>query len=378
VNQKEKLNNSACGNLIDTIQEAVILTDENHLITGWNNAAEKIYGWQANEVIGQPRSEVLGTLHPDGRIWDEKVALARDFHWDGEVIQRTRDNVKLIIHSRVDVNRSEKGSLMGFTFINRDITHEKILAENLALKDAEFKALTEALPELVWLADERGQTYWYNQRWLTYTGTSINEMAGNGWQKVHNPDYLPRLMARIGTAFKKGEPWEDVFPLKGKDGKFRMFLTRAVPIRDSRGKIARWLGTNTDINELRDAREALKERDENYRRLVDNLQEGFAIFETAADETGKAQDLRFAEINNSFENMSGMTRNHVLGNSIYALYPEDASLFFEQVREAESTGKSRQFRWTSPVNNKSLLVTAYVPQPGIAVILLSPPGKEAS
>jgi PAS domain S-box-containing protein len=365
-------------NLVNSIQEAVIVTDKNSQITGWNNAAEKIYGWQADEVIGQPRSEVLGTLHTDGSIWDEEAVLGRDFHWDGEVIQRSRDNVKLIIHSRVNVNRSEKGSVLGFTFINCDITQEKTLAEKLALKDAEFKALTEAVPELIWLADERGQTYWYNQRWFTYTGSTIKEMAGSGWQKVHNPDYLPRLMARIGTAFKKGEPWEDVFPLKGKDGKFRMFHTRAVPVRDSGGKIVRWLGTNTDINELRDVREARKECDENYRRLVDNLQEGFVLFETAADETGKSQDLRFAEVNNVFESMSGMNSNHVLGNSMYALYPEDASLFFEQAREAESTGNSCQFSWVSPENNERFLVTAYVPKAGLAVFLLSTPGKEAS
>jgi K+-sensing histidine kinase KdpD len=70
---------------------------------------------------------------------------------------------------------------------------------------------------------------------------------------VHHPDHVDRVVARIKHAWATGEPWEDTFPLRGKDGQYRWFLSRAVPIRGADGRIVRWFGTNTDITELRQA-----------------------------------------------------------------------------------------------------------------------------
>jgi two-component sensor histidine kinase len=72
-------------------------------------------------------------------------------------------------------------------------------------------------------------------------------MQGWGWQAVHDPEALPSVLERFKASLASGEPFDMTFPLKGVDGVFRPFLTRAVPIRDAYGGIVRWLGTNTDI-----------------------------------------------------------------------------------------------------------------------------------
>ena len=84
-------------------------------------------------------------------------------------------------------------------------------------------------------------------------------MKGWGWQNVHHPDEVDRVVERIKVAFATGEPWEDTFPLKSKTGEYRWFLSRALPIFDAEGKIARWFGTNTDITEQRELAQALRE-----------------------------------------------------------------------------------------------------------------------
>jgi PAS domain S-box-containing protein len=357
--------------LADSVAEAVITTDGDFLITDWSKAAEIIYGWKAEEVIGQKRSEIIPALLPDGNLWDESLALtAEHSQWEGEVFQRNRTKDRLVIHSTVRVSREEKGDVTALTFINRNLTEEKIMAEKLALSEAEFKALADTIPELAWLADEHGQTYWYNRRWYDYTGSSLGEMAGAGWQKVHNPDYLPRLMKRIGQAFKEGKPWEDVFPIKGKDGKYRMFYTRAVPIHDQKGKVIRWLGTNTDINEVGDIRKEKKEWEDKYRSLIENIEEGFAYFEMVLEDAGALQDLRLIEANGAFERAVGLARGTSPGTAVSALLPFEARKLFEQVTRAVSEAKAQRFEWHNSQNDRRFKATAYIPKAGFAVVLI--------
>lgn len=127
-----------------------------------------------------------------------------------------------------------------------DVTDQRV-------RDAQFRALAESIPQLAWTADASGWIDWYNQRWYEYTGTTLEEMQGWGWRKVHHPDHVDRVVARIQQSWDSGVPWDDTFPLRGKDGRYRWFLSRAQPIRDADGNVLRWFGTNTDITELREA-----------------------------------------------------------------------------------------------------------------------------
>jgi PAS domain S-box-containing protein len=132
-----------------------------------------------------------------------------------------------------------------------------------ALKDSErrFREIADHVSQFAWTADESGSIYWYNRRWYEYTGASPERMHGWGWQAVHHPDHVARVVARFRRCIEDGESWEDTFPLRGRDGGYRWFLSRAVPIRDEAGRVVRWFGTNTDVTEQRAAEEALREAD---------------------------------------------------------------------------------------------------------------------
>jgi PAS domain S-box-containing protein len=120
-------------------------------------------------------------------------------------------------------------------------------AEELSRREAQFRNLADALPALCWMAYGDGHIFWYNSRWYEYTGTTLEQMEGWGWQSVHDPEVLPQVMQRWTASISSGESFEMVFPLRRADGAFRPFLTRIVPIRDEEGRIVRWFGTNTDI-----------------------------------------------------------------------------------------------------------------------------------
>jgi PAS domain S-box-containing protein len=143
-----------------------------------------------------------------------------------------------------------------------------------ATREREFRTLANSISQLAWMADGEGHIFWYNDRWYDYTGTTLEEMKGWGWQKVHHPDEVDRVVERIKVAFATGEPWEDTFPLRSKTGEYRWFLSRALPIFDADGKVSRWFGTNTDITEQRELEKALRaSRDELEQRITDRTAE---------------------------------------------------------------------------------------------------------
>jgi PAS domain S-box-containing protein len=131
-----------------------------------------------------------------------------------------------------------------------------------------LRTLADSMPQLAWMARPDGHIFWYNQRWYDYTGTRPEQMEGWGWQSVHDPDELPRVLANYKSAFAGGEMWEDTFPLRRHDGAMRWHLSRAVPIRDERGRIVRWFGTNTDITERREMEEELRRAREELEQRV--------------------------------------------------------------------------------------------------------------
>lgn len=122
---------------------------------------------------------------------------------------------------------------------------------------AQFRALANSIPNLAWMAHPDGWIFWYNRRWYEYTGTTPEEMAGWGWQSVHDPEVLPEMLDRWTAALANGVFFEMIFPLKGADGVFRPFLTRVDPLRED-GKIVGWFGTNTEVTEQERTRDRLQ------------------------------------------------------------------------------------------------------------------------
>ena len=124
-----------------------------------------------------------------------------------------------------------------------------------AIRESEdrFRTMANAMPQLAWIARADGHLFWYNQRWYDYTGTTPQQMEGWGWQSVHDPEALPRVVEQWKTSLATGQPFEMEFPLRGADGVFRQFLTRGHPMKDAEGRVQQWFGTNTDVTEQRRA-----------------------------------------------------------------------------------------------------------------------------
>lgn len=149
-----------------------------------------------------------------------------------------------------------------------DVTERISAQESLMDSESQFRTLANSMPHLAWMAHPDGANYWYNQGWYDYTGTKTGEMDGSRWVSLQDPLILPQVLEKWSEALKAGNLFEMEFPLLGKDGIFRWFLTRVSPVRNKAGEITKWFGTATDVDQQRILLNAVETQKNRLQRLV--------------------------------------------------------------------------------------------------------------
>ena len=258
--------------LYETAPIGLCLFDEHLRWVRVNRVIAEINGRSIEERLGKTPREVVPDVGPQA-----EAAL--------RTILRTGERLDFEMHGTTSAQpgierawsehwapiMDPTGRIIGISVAAEEITDRKRTANSLAESEERFRTLAENIPQLAWMADDTGSIFWYNRRWYEYTGTTLEEMQGWGWQTVHHPDHVARVVRKIRHCFATGETWEDTFPLRARTGEYRWFLSRATPIRDAAGNIARWLGTNTDITEQQAAEEALRASESRLRKLADAM-----------------------------------------------------------------------------------------------------------
>lgn len=123
----------------------------------------------------------------------------------------------------------------------------------LAASERRFRVMTSAMPQMVWTTLPDGFHDYYNDRWYEFTGVPYGSTDGEGWNGVFHPEDQDRAWARWRRSLETGEPYEIEYRLRHHSGSYRWTLGRAMPIRDAEGRIERWFGTCTDIDDLKRA-----------------------------------------------------------------------------------------------------------------------------
>lgn len=243
--------------IVEHAENAIVAKDRDGIIRAWNPAAERIFGYSAAEAVGH---SILLVIPPD-RHHEEADIMARlrrgELIRDFETLRQRRDGSFVEVELTISPILGAGDTLIGAVKIVSDLTEQRTTQAALAAEESRFRTLADNISQLAWMADASGWIFWYNRRWFEYTGTTLEASQGWGWRAVHHPDHVDRVVSRISHCWQTGEPWEDTFPIRGRDGAYRWFLSRALPIRDENGDIVRWFGTNTDVTEQRRLEAAL-------------------------------------------------------------------------------------------------------------------------
>ncbi len=226
-----------------------------HLV---NRAFADMHGYTVDELNGSSLADLCA---PESRA--ELPAHRRAIHEKGnhvyESVHMRKDGSRFPCRCHGTAFKDAHGQVLFRAGTFQDLTKFKQAEAVLRESEQRLRQLADTIPQLAWMARPDGHIFWYNRRWHEYTGTTAEDMEGWGWQSVHDPKALPKVLERWKGSVASGEPFDMVFPIKGADGLFRPFLTRVNPLRDEAHRILNWFGTNTDISEQMRAEAQLHE-----------------------------------------------------------------------------------------------------------------------
>jgi PAS domain S-box-containing protein len=298
--------------------------------TGTTPEQMKGWGWQS---VHDPKvlPEVM-------ERW--RTAIATGGAFDMEFPLLGADKVFRPFLTRVLPVKNDQGHVIQWFGTNTDLSEHKRAEEEVALNEREFRLLAESMPQIVWTTRVDGWNTYFNQKWVDYTGLTLEESYGHGWNKPFHPDDQQQAWDAWQNAVLNNAPYLLQCRLRRADGIYRWWLIHGVPVLDENGKIIKWYGTCTDINDLKQTEEAMLRSQNQFNLLIKNIRSGVVLI----DDTGK-----FTVVNPSFLWMFGLKDDETINNvndknwNDWQVFESDGTLLHvdeHPVRKVFLTGKA--------------------------------------
>lgn len=209
--------------------------------------------------------------------------------------------------TRVTPLRDATGAVKRWFGVNTEIGAQVSAEHALRASEAKFETLTDAMPQMVWSTLPDGFHDYFNAQWYAFTGVPVGSTDGEAWNGLFHPDDQDRAWAKWRRSLESGKPYEIEYRLRHHSGEYRWTLGRALPVRNAKGQITRWIGTCTDIHE---AKQASEQNELLSRELSHRIKNIFAVISGLVSLTGrKAATLRPA-MSELMERIGALGRAH--------------------------------------------------------------------
>jgi PAS domain S-box-containing protein len=221
-----------------------------------------------------------------------------------------------------------------------DITERKEAEERLRASEARFRTMTDAVPQVIWVNDAQGTVTYFNSRWFEYSGLSLGDSRGLGWQAIVHPDDAPASVERWQQALAAGQVFDTEYRLRHADGQYRWFIGRNVPLKDEAGQVLGWFGSATDIDDLKRVEAQLRQSEERFRVLVEGTEDyAILLMDTAR---------RILHWNPGAAKIFGWSRQEALGQNaslIYTAEDRKVGILDTETQLAIREGRAADTRW---------------------------------
>ena len=251
--------------VLATLPVGVAVTDRKDDIVLVNETWQRIWGGDAIVSGCKRRAQSKGYWHDSGKRvdpaeWASMRALSEGQTSLDELIDiETFDGKSKTMRNSAAPIRNAEGLIVGAVFVNEDVT-ERVHAEDEVRKNEEqLRAVIDTIPVIAFISIPDGSNEFTNRSWQEYTGLSVEDTAGWGWESTVHPDDIAPHLEKWRAAVSAGTTFDNAARYRGANGQYRWFLVRAVPLRDERGNVLRWYGVLVDIEDRVHAEQALRE-----------------------------------------------------------------------------------------------------------------------
>ncbi len=245
--------------------EGLYATDGRGMLTYMNPAAERLLGWTADELLGRSMHDSIHYKHPDASPYPaEQCPLLRVQCFgsslkDHEDVFVRKDGAFFPVACSSSPIISD-GAFAGVVVVFRDVTRQKQSEQELRGSERRYRALADTMPQIVWAARPDGCLDYFNRRWYEYSGFPEGQVGDSSWLPILHPDDAAPCLGAWREALQSGEPYQFEYRFMDRaTGAYRWHLGRALPVRDDAGRIERWFGTCTDIDEQKQLEQCLRE-----------------------------------------------------------------------------------------------------------------------
>jgi PAS domain S-box-containing protein len=252
--------------LVTATSQVVWTTGPDGLIVEDSPSARQFTGQTFDQWIGAGWMDVL---HPEDRA-------RTDAAWAAAVVARTPFEIEYRVRradgeyrwtaARAVPLLNADGSVREWIGANTDITEQRRAEEALRNSERRMRFVFDSMPQKIYTATPTGEVDYINPAWSSFTGLATSEILNWGWTRFVHPDDLDRNVHEWKHSIETGEPIQVEQRFRRFDGEYRWHLSRAVPLRDEAGAIVAWIGSNTDIHEVKAAEAELARRLESERR----------------------------------------------------------------------------------------------------------------
>nr|WP_262898152.1 PAS domain S-box protein [Niastella soli] len=246
-----------------------------------NDHMLELLGRRAEEVIGRPIAEMLA------KACKEKEHAIEHVYATGEQYTANEMPLSLPRNGRIEtvyINfvyepiKNNEGRVIKIVAVATDISDQVLARNRIEESHKEFQFAMDFMPQIIWLTWPDGYHYYFNKKWLEYTGLTYEQSKGEGWKKVFHPDDLEHAGKAWDHCLETGEIYEHEYRLRRYDGQYHWFLGRGVPLKDENGTTIKWFGTSTDINDQKTFSETLEKQVEERTRELQRSNEDLQQF----------------------------------------------------------------------------------------------------
>jgi len=331
--------------IVESSDDAIVSKGLDGIITTWNNAAERMFGYTPDEAIGQPITLII----PPDRKDEEVNILARIGRGERidhfRTVRRRKDGTSLDVSVTISPVRDSSGRVVGASKVARDITAQKRAEQALRESEQRYQTVTDASPIMIWMSGTDKRCYYFNKVWLDFVGRTLQQEVGQGWTENVHPDDLDRCLEVYVSNFDGRRPFEMEYRLRHHSGKYRWILDRGVPRYKPDGTFEGYVGACLDIHDRKEAAEKIRIADDSLRLM-------------------KAQDEERRRIAREFHDSAGQTLT-VLGLSLAQLVQKAEMIAPELAKEGKEIEEvvqqlHREIRTTSYLLHPPLLDEAGV------------------